>query len=172
MVAFTLTIWSSFVYIEKFNNGLYTHLSWLLGPKSSCNSSHLINLRCKWTFTFICKFVLLMIDMFVWPLSAVRALRIIATDMKIMFPCVVRIINTFDNSRVCVLHHHCSNKEKNILNFSNWFGKSRCTFSWMLGDYKTTWSKFLRKKRRMYWISVIELRNNFTIFIVGNWAMC
>ena len=135
--------------LESSIMGCETYISWLLGLKSSCDSSRLINRRCKWTFTFICKLVLLMTDMFVWPLSVVRVLRIIATDMKIMFPWVVRIVNTFDNSRVCVLHHDCSNKEKNILNFSDWFGKSLCTFSWMLGNCKNY----------MQWISQREKEN-------------
>ena len=46
---FTLAIWSTSAWIEKFNNGLFTHFSWLHGLKSTCDSSHLINRWCEWT---------------------------------------------------------------------------------------------------------------------------
>ena len=44
--SFTLAIWSTCVWTERFNNGLCTHFSRFCGLKSSRNSSRLINHRC------------------------------------------------------------------------------------------------------------------------------
>ena len=46
MDTFTLGIWSTFAWTEKFNNGLCTYFSQLHGLKSSCNISPITNLRC------------------------------------------------------------------------------------------------------------------------------
>ena len=51
--AFTLAIWSTFAWAEKFNNGLCTHFSQLRGLKSSRYSSHLVNRRCEWSFNVL-----------------------------------------------------------------------------------------------------------------------
>ena len=48
-------ICSTFVWTEKFNNGLCTHFSGLHGLKSSGNSSYLINCRCEWTLKYFLK---------------------------------------------------------------------------------------------------------------------
>ena len=45
------TIWSTFTWAEKFNDGLCIHFLRLCGLKSSCNSSRLINRSCERTLT-------------------------------------------------------------------------------------------------------------------------
>ena len=46
---FTLASWSTSAWIEKFNNGLFTHFSWLHVLKSICDSLRLINRWYEWT---------------------------------------------------------------------------------------------------------------------------
>ena len=46
---FALTNWSTFVWTDKFNNGLCTHFLRFHGLKISPNSSHPINRKCKCT---------------------------------------------------------------------------------------------------------------------------
>ena len=55
MGAFTLAIWSTIGWTEKFNNGICTHLLLLHRLKSSRNSSCLNNHRCELGLTSILK---------------------------------------------------------------------------------------------------------------------